>query len=137
MPFPVAARWAILLASAIVCLAAWSGSPGPAAAATSPTVPLDSSSPWPEMRRDSRNTGSSPIVARYHGDRPWSFKTARGIFSTPVIGGDGTIYVGSADTYFYAISKSGRLRWRLRTGGLIDAAGALSAFDPRAWGPRR
>ena len=129
-PFPVAARWAILLAFAIVCLLAWSGSPSRAAAATSPTVPLDSSSPWPEMRHDSRNTGSSPIVARYRGDRPWSFKTARGIFSTPVIGGDGTIYVGSADTYFYAISTSGRLRWRLKTGGLIDAAGALSAFDP-------
>ncbi len=129
-PFPVAARWAILLAFAIVCLVAWSGSPSRAAAATSPTVPLDSSSPWPEMRHDSRNTGSSPIVARYRGDRPWSFKTARGIFSTPVIGGDGTIYVGSADTYFYAISKHGRLRWRLKTGGLIDAAGALSAFDP-------
>ena len=69
-------------------------------------------------------------MARYRGDRPWSFKTGRGIFSTPVIGGDGTIYVGSADTYFYAISKDGRLRWRLKTGGLIDAAGALSAFDP-------
>ena len=59
-----------------------------------------------------------------------TFKTAGGIFSTPVIGGDGTIYVGSADTYFYAISEQGRLRWRIKTGGLIDAAGALSASDP-------
>ena len=76
------------------------------------------------------NSGFSPIVARYHGDRPWAFRTGRGIFSTPVIGGDGTIYVGSADTNFYAIRPDGRLRWRLRTGGLIDAAAGLSAYDP-------
>ena len=77
-PFPVAARWGILFALTIVCLGSWSGSPSRAAAATSPTVPLDASSPWPEMRHDSRNTGSSPIVARYHGDRPWAFRTGAG-----------------------------------------------------------
>jgi outer membrane protein assembly factor BamB len=81
------------------------------------------------MRHDSRNTGSSPIVARYHGDRPWVFQTGRGIFSTPVIGADGAVYVGSADNYFYAIDPDGRQRWRLKTGGLIDAAGALSNYD--------
>ena len=99
------------------------------ASASGATVPLDAGSPWPEMRHDSRNTGQSPIVARYHGDRPWVFRTGRGIFSTPIIGADGTIYIGSADTYFYAIKPDGRLRWRLKTGGLIDAAGALSAYD--------
>ena len=103
----------------LVCVASASGA----------TVPLDAGSPWPEMRHDSRNTGQSPIVARYHGDRPWVFRTGRGIFSTPIIGADGTIYIGSADTYFYAIKPDGRLRWRLKTGGLIDAAGALSAYD--------
>ena len=60
------------------------------------------------MRHDSRNTGVSPIVGRYRGDRPWAFRTGRGIFSTPVIGGDGTVYVGSADTYFYAIAADGQ-----------------------------
>ncbi len=48
------------------------------------SVPVQAKSPWPEMRRDSRNTGSSPIRGVYRGDRPWSFATARGIFSTPV-----------------------------------------------------
>ena len=81
------------------------------------------------MRHDQHNTGRSTIVARYHGDRPWTFRTGRGIFSTPVIGGDGTIYVGSADHYFYAIAPNGRLRWRLRTGGIIDAAAAISTRD--------
>ena len=100
--------------------------PGSVGAAPGASVPLDASSPWPEMRHDSSNSGNSPIAARYHGDLPWAFKTGRGIFSTPVLGADGTVYVGSGDTYFYAIAPDGRLRWRLKTGGIIDAAGALS-----------
>jgi outer membrane protein assembly factor BamB len=91
------------------------------------SVPVQAKSPWPEMRRDSRNTGSSPIRAVYRGDRPWSFATARGIFSTPVIGGDGTVYVGSADQWFYALGPDGRVVWRFRTGGIIDSAAALGS----------
>ena len=94
-------------------------------------VPVQQSSPWPEMRRDSRNTGASPIRARYGGGGPWLFRTGRGIFSTPVIGGDGTVYVGSADHDFYALRPTRRLRWKLRTGGIIDAAAAIGAYDRR------
>jgi outer membrane protein assembly factor BamB len=68
-----------------------------AASAFSYDVPVQAKSPWPEMRRDSRNTASSPIHGRYRGDRPWKFATKRGIFSTPVIGGDDTIYVEDPD----------------------------------------
>ena len=99
------------------------------AGAATPQIPLDAASPWPVMRHDPRNTGSSPIVAHYGGQRPWAFRTGRGIFSTPLIGGDGTVYIGSADTNFYAIRPDGRLRWRIKTGGIIDASGVLSAFD--------
>ena len=88
-------------------------------------VPVLSDSPWPEMRRDGRNTAMSPIRARYRGDRPWSARTGRGIFSTPVIGGDETVYVGSADGWFYALGRGGRAAWRFGTGGIIDAAAAL------------
>src|SRR5690242_4099279 len=77
------------------------------------------------MRHDRRNTGQSSIVSRYHGDRPWAFRTGKGIFSTAVIGGDRTIYVGSADTWFYAIAPSGRRRWRFRTGNIIDSAAVV------------
>jgi outer membrane protein assembly factor BamB len=94
-------------------------------------VPLQARSPWPEMRRDSRNTAASPIRARYGGDRPWSFATARGIFSTPVIGGNGTVYIGSADGFFYALRSDGRVLWRFRTGGIIDAAAALGSGTKR------
>ncbi len=124
-------RPAALAAAALLllCLAG----PAEPAAAKAPNyqynVPVQQSSPWPEMRRDSRNTGASPIRARYDGGAPWRFRTARGIFSTPVIGGDGTVYVGSADHDFYALGPDGRLRWKLRTGGIIDAAAAIGAYD--------
>ncbi len=79
------------------------------------------------MRHDLQNTGRSTIPASYRGDRPWSFHTGRGLFITPVIGGDGAIYFGSADNDFYALDLHGRLRWRFQTGNIIDAAAALDA----------
>ena len=51
-------------------------------------TPVLETSPWPAMRRDRRNTGSSPLRARYHpGTHPWRFRTGKGIFSTPVLDG--------------------------------------------------
>ena len=84
------------------------------------------------MRRDRRNTARSPIRARYRrGERPWAFRTGKGVFSTPVIGGDGSVYAGSADTFFYAIAPSGKLRWRFKTGQIIDSAATIGAYDPK------
>jgi outer membrane protein assembly factor BamB len=129
----VSKRWlAVVAALALVAaapIAADASTPRAARAARTQRVPLDAASPWPEMRHDSHNTGFSPIVDRYRGGRPWAFATAGSIFATPVIGADGTIYIGSADHSFYAIAPDGRLRWRLKTGGLIDAAAALSAYS--------
>jgi outer membrane protein assembly factor BamB len=129
------------IACSAAMLVAFAALPG-AAAGSAPLqprtfsydVPVLAGSPWPEMRRDSRNTGSSPIRGRYRGDRPWSFRTGRGIFSTPVIGDDGTVYVGSADGYFYALGADGRPVWRFRTGGIIDAAAALGERTGRRRG---
>jgi outer membrane protein assembly factor BamB len=115
---------------ALSALAAWLGASAASATGSgqqklADDVPVLAGSPWPEMRRDSHNTASSPIRGRYRADRPWSFRTGRGIFSTPVIDDDGTVYVGSADGNFYALGEDGRPVWRFRTGGIIDAAAAL------------
>jgi outer membrane protein assembly factor BamB len=77
------------------------------------------------MRHDPHNSGRSTIPGVYHGDSPWSFTTARGLFITPVIAGDGAIYFGSADNNFYALNPNGTLRWKFTTGNIIDAAAAL------------
>ncbi len=112
----------LALAAVVVALMA-AGTP--AASAAAPDVPTEAGAPWPSMRHDHFNTGRSPIRARYHaGDRPWAFVTGKGVFSTPIVGRDETVYAGSADTRFYAI-RDGRLRWRFKTGEIIDSAGVL------------
>jgi len=88
-------------------------------------VPAQPDSPWPTFRRDHRNSGNSPLPAAYHGDQPWSFQTGKGIFSTPVLDGHGSIYFGSADHIFYALARQGSLQWEYRTGEIIDSAAAL------------
>jgi outer membrane protein assembly factor BamB len=77
------------------------------------------------MRHDHLNTGRSAIRAHYHrGDRPWAFQTGKGVFSTPIVDRNETVYAGSADSYFYAL-HDGRLKWRFKTGEIIDSAGVL------------
>ena len=112
----------LILVAGVVALAA-SGAPAQSAAA--PDVPTEKGAPWPSMRHDRFNTGRSPIRARYHpGDRPWAYTTGKGVFSTPIVDSDETVYAGSADTNFYAL-RDGRLRWRFKTGEIIDSAGVL------------
>ena len=101
------------------------------ASAYSYDVPVQRTRPGRRCAATAATPGTSPIRARYDGGRPWRFRTGRGIFSTPVIGGDGTVYVGSADHDFYALRPDGRLRWKLHTGGIIDAAAAIGAYDRR------
>ena len=91
---------------------------------------LDSSSPWPLFRRDRRNTGRYASPAEFPGGQPWAFPTGKGIFSTPVIDQDETIYFGSADHNFYALNADGTLKWQFATGEIIDSAAALACFDP-------
>ena len=91
-------------------------------------VPLDPHSPWPKFRRDARQTGLGAVRPHRSALRPWAFRTGRGVFSSPVVAGGGTVYVGSADQRFYAVSRTGRLRWSVPTGQIIDSA-ALPAPD--------
>lgn len=45
----------------------------------------------------------------------WIFEaSSEGSFCAPAIGFDGTIYLGSSDTYLYAVSSDGSLKWRWR-----------------------
>jgi outer membrane protein assembly factor BamB len=130
---PAKAIWLGGLAALIVA-GALTDPPGASAKRTySYDTPVQRSSPWPSMRRDRHNTGASPIRARYRpGAEPWRFRTGKGVFSTPVIDEKDTAYFGSADRYFYAVDSTGRLRWKMRTGEVIDSAATLGARDPIA-----
>ncbi|MFM1557275.1 MAG: PQQ-binding-like beta-propeller repeat protein, partial [Limisphaerales bacterium] len=48
----------------------------------------------------------------------WEFETGNEVVSSPAIGSDGTVYVGSKDNKLYAINgKSGVKLWEFKTGG--------------------
>jgi len=90
------------------------------------SVPLDHRSPWPKFRANALQNGRSGVIPRpSSGSRPWKFRTGKGIFSSPVIDEEGTIYIGSADHYFYAIRKDGSLKWKTATGEIIDSSALL------------
>jgi outer membrane protein assembly factor BamB len=87
---------------------------------------LDPEAPWPCFRRDQHNTGRSSKPGVYLGGAPWHFQTGKGIFSTAVIGPEEAVYAGSADHFFYALNPNGKLKWKLKTGDIIDSAAALT-----------
>ncbi|HOD13700.1 MAG TPA: PQQ-binding-like beta-propeller repeat protein [Spirochaetota bacterium] len=88
-------------------------------------VPLDSTSPWPKFRANELQNGRSPVDPVPRGGKPWEFRTKKGIFSSPVVDAEGTVYIGSADQKFYAIRRNGSLAWSFRTGEIIDSAALL------------
>jgi outer membrane protein assembly factor BamB len=97
-------------------------------------VPLAPDSPWPKFRRNAAQNGRSPVKPSLESGQHWSFPTAKGIFSTPIIGGDGTIYVGSADRVFYALNPDGSVKWMEETGEIIDSSALLDDQGRVYWG---
>jgi len=61
------------------------------------------------------------------GTDAWSFPTGGAISSSPAIGSDGTIYVGSNDNKLYAIDwDKGTQEWAYETGGAITSSPAIA-----------
>jgi subtilisin family serine protease/outer membrane protein assembly factor BamB len=59
----------------------------------------------------------------------WQFATGNAITSTPAVGSDGTLYVGSNDGSVYAVNPDGSPRWSYPTSGYIDNASPALASD--------
>ncbi len=112
-------RWPALLVGLFLFACSESGS------SRKPVSPLQPDSPYPKFRGDERQSGRGFGEPRLSSDEPWVFPTGKGIFSSPIVAADGTIYVGSADQYFYALNPDGTLRWQYLTGQLIDSAALI------------
>ncbi len=59
------------------------------------------------------------------GTLKWAHATNAGIYSSPAIGADGTIYIGSLDGSIYALNAEGTLKWSFATGDSIDSSPAI------------
>lgn len=88
---------------------------------TSP-LSLLAESPWPKYRGDQRHTGRSARAGPASNRLKWTFSTGRrdaegGIETDPVIGPDGTVYLGANNGFLYALDpETGDLRWVFPTG---------------------
>ncbi len=88
-------------------------------------LPFAPGAPWPKFRADAEQTGRSALVPKTSGGTFWELKTEKGIFSSAVIGPDGTTYIGSADRTFYAIAPNGTVKWKVQAGEVIDSSALL------------
>ncbi len=59
------------------------------------------------------------------GTQKWAFLTIGIVFSSPAIGANGTIYMGSWDMFFHAINPDGTLKWEFLTGGTVNSSPAI------------
>lgn len=61
------------------------------------------------------------------GDMVWKYQTNDVIISSPAVGADGTVYIGSWDGSLYAMNPDGTLKWSHPTGGGIYSSPAVGA----------
>lgn len=58
----------------------------------------------------------------------WTFPTGGQVYTSPVIGADGTVFVGSCNANLYALEgKTGSVLWKFPTGGCIGSTPAIGA----------
>lgn len=93
---------------------------------------VSSSQFWSEFHGNNQRTGLSKVdTSANDGTLKWKFFNLNGAyqFYTPVIGPDGTIYIGSADNYLYAINSDGSLKWRYFADGPVSSSEPAVASD--------
>lgn len=92
------------------------------------TIRVDSPNSWPSFHNDLQHTGrSSYNLSNGLPAIRWSLLTGRAVNSSPAVGNDGTVYVGSNDGKLYAINPDGSLKWSFSALDAIQSSPALAA----------
>lgn len=69
---------------------------------------------------DAAHTGRSENRGPARKPTPaWTYQTGARVFASPVVGHDGTVYVGSLDGQFVSLHPDGSLKWRYAAGQKI------------------
>jgi parallel beta-helix repeat protein len=79
---------------------------------------------WAKSGGDLNNTGLSNYNGPETNTALWNYTTGKSISGhcSPVIGSDGTIYIGSDDGKFYAFNVDGTVKWTYTTGNSIGGS---------------
>ncbi|HOC78615.1 MAG TPA: PQQ-binding-like beta-propeller repeat protein [Methanofastidiosum sp.] len=64
-------------------------------------------------------------VSATDGDKKWEYNVPFTIISSPSIGADGTIYLGSSDSNLYAINPDGTKKWTFPAGSQVRSSPAI------------
>ena len=104
------------------------------AAIASPSPGLTEGS-WPMFQHDPQHTGRSPFRGPEVPDLKWAITIPQSahLYSAPVIGPSGTIYVSGAwwyetpPAFLHAINPDGSIQWQFEVGGAILGAPAVAA----------
>lgn len=83
--------------------------------------------PQPKFHHDNQNTGLSQYNGPQNNGTKWRYKTGDVVPSSPTIGSDGTIYIGSYDEYVYALNPNGTQKWKYKTGSIIYSTPAIDS----------
>ncbi|MHB8523535.1 MAG: outer membrane protein assembly factor BamB family protein [Limisphaerales bacterium] len=96
------------------------------ASADSGTGALPAQSPWSRFHADALNSGRG-IGSGAPAQQKWVFSTGSAVISSPAIGPDSTVYVGSADGDVYALDgASGAKKSSFNTGGGVVSSPAIA-----------
>lgn len=93
-------------------------------------APAPGAAVWPQFHHDSAHSGCSPFNAKANsGALKWSFPLAQYTIGSPVVGGDGTVYVTGGS--LYAITPAGAQKWVYSLGGgSFDYSTVTPAIGP-------
>ena len=83
--------------------------------------------PWPMFHHDVRHTGRSEYAGPSNPEFAWSYETGSSVYSSPALGSDGRVYVGSYDNMLYAVASDGALSWSYVTGRWVESSPALGS----------
>ena len=78
-------------------------------------------------RSDASAQAAATVVGQIPGTLKWTFTTGGDVNSSPAIGSDGTIYVGSDDYKVYALNPDGTEKWAFETGGWVKSSPAIGS----------
>ena len=70
---------------------------------------------------------STFVFGQSDGSKKWDFKAGGGVISSPAVGIDGTIYVGSKDRNLYAINPDGTKKWEFITGRWVVSSPKIAS----------
>ncbi|HEX7070066.1 MAG TPA: PQQ-binding-like beta-propeller repeat protein [Rhodothermales bacterium] len=79
---------------------------------------------WSMFRHNAQHTARTSVAGPSRPAVGWLFELTSLTYSSPAVGGDGTIYIG-ADRRVFAVNPDGSLRWETEVGGNVISSPAI------------